>query len=293
MPWVTLDRFTERPILRAGLEVRCPHCAQRNWFDVKALDYTLTCARCLKEFAFPQDAASLRNLPWLYRVIGPFATPDFARGGYAVALALRVLGRGLSTSDVRLTWSAGLELTFGPQKKVETDFAAWYQRDALFGLGGWPILVIGEAKSFAMNAITKEVIDGLKIVAERFPGAFLAVAVLKNEFSAHEKARLAALAKWGCRRIHEGWPIHPLIVMTGTELFANWQIDQAWKEKGGKAKALIDPGWVDISNLYTFAELTQQLYLDLPPLGAGRRKRSKAAPPPVAKAASHTGDASI
>jgi hypothetical protein len=293
MPWVTLDRFTERPILRAGLEIRCPHCAQRNWFDVKTLDYTLTCARCLKEFAFPQDAASLKKLPWLYRVIGPFATPNFARGGYAVALALRVLGRGLSTSGVRMTWSTGLDLTFGPQKNVEIDFAAWYQSDALFGLGGWPILVIGEAKSFAMNAITKEVIDGLKVVAERFPGAFLAVAVLKNEFSAHEKARLTALAKWGHRRIHEGWPIHPLIVMTGTELFANWQIDQAWKDKGGKAKALIDPGWVDISNLYTFAELTQQLYLDLPLFGAGQRKGFKAAPPPLAKPASHPDDASL
>jgi hypothetical protein len=102
----------------------------------------------------------LRKLPWLYRVIGPFATPNFARGGYAVALALRVLGRGLSTSDVRMTWSTGLELMFGPKKKVEIDFAAWYQRDALLGLGGWPILVIGEAKSFAINAITKEVMDG-------------------------------------------------------------------------------------------------------------------------------------
>jgi hypothetical protein len=293
MPWVTLDRLTERPILRAGLEIRCPHCAQRNWFDVKALDYTLTCARCLKEFAFPQDAAGLRKLPWLYRVIGPFATPNFARGGYAVALALRVLGRGLSTSDVRMTWSTGLELMLGPKKKVEIDFAAWYQRDALFGLGGWPILVIGEAKSFAMNAITKEVIDGLKVVAERFPGAFSAVAVSPKKFSADEKARLTAFAKWGRRRIHEGWPIHPLIVMTGTELFANRQIDQAWKDKGGKAKALIDPGWVDISNLYTFAEFTQLLYLDLPPFRAGQRKRFKGAPPPVAKPASPPGDASV
>jgi hypothetical protein len=192
-----------------------------------------------------------------------------------------------------MTWSTGLELMLGPKKKVEIDFAAWYQRDALFGLGGWPILVIGEAKSFAMNAITKEVIDGLKVVAERFPGAFLAVAVLKKEFSADEKARLTAFAKWGRRRIHEGWPIHPLIVMTGTELFANRQIDQAWKDKGGKAKALIDPGWVDISNLYTFAEFTQLLYLDLPPFRAGQRKRFKGAPPPVAKPASPPGDASV
>jgi hypothetical protein len=64
MPWITLDRFTEKPILRAGLEVRCPHCSQRNWFDTKTLDYTLLCNRCLKEFPFPQTAASLKRLPW-------------------------------------------------------------------------------------------------------------------------------------------------------------------------------------------------------------------------------------
>ena len=279
MPWVTLDRFTEKPILRAGLEIRCPHCAQRNWFDVKALDYTLTCARCLKEFQFPQDASTLKKLPWLYRVVGPFATPNFARGGYAVALALRALGRGLSTSDHRMTWTTGLELAFDTAKKVEVDFAAWSQRDALFGLSGKPAFVIGEAKSFALDAISNDVVDGLKAVAERFPGAFMAVAVLKSEFSAAERARLIPLAKWGRRRMHEGWPIHPLIVMTGTELFANWQIDHAWKEKGGKTKAFVELGYVDISDLYTFAELTQRIYLDLQPFSADYRKKSKAARP--------------
>jgi hypothetical protein len=178
-----------------------------------------------------------------------------------------------------MTWTTGLELAFNSTKNIEIDFAAWYQRDALFGLSGKPALVIGEAKSFALNAITKDAIEGLKAVAERFPGAFMAVAALKSEFSADEKARLVALAKWGRRRTYEGWPIHPLIVMTGTELFASWQINQTWKEKGGRAKAFVEPGYVDLSDLYTFAELTQQLYLDLQPFSADYRKKIKAAPP--------------
>jgi hypothetical protein len=277
MPWITLDRFTEKPILRAGLEVRCPHCAQRNWFDAKTLDYTLLCSRCLKEFPFPQTASSLRKLPWLYRVIGPFATPNFARGGYAVALALRAFGHGISTSDDRLTWTTGLELSVG-QDKVEIDFAAWYQRNHLFRVGTDPVLVIGEAKSFALNAITQEVTDDLKRVVSRFPGAFMAVAVLKSDFSPKEKKRLTSLARWGRRTSHEGWPIHPLIVMTGTELFANWYIEQAWKNKGGKAKALVEPAYINTSDPYTFAELTQQLYLDLPPFSSDYRRRRRRAP---------------
>jgi hypothetical protein len=170
-------------------------------------------------------------------------------------------------SDNRLTWTTGLELSAG-QEKVEIDFAAWYQRDSLFRLSTAPVLIIGEAKSFALNAITQEVINDLKSVVGRFPGAFMAVAVLKSNFSAQEKRTLTSLAKWGRRRSHEGWPIHPLIVLTGTELLANRYIEQAWKDKGGKAKALVEPAYVDTSDIYTFAELTQQLYLDLPPFSS-------------------------
>jgi hypothetical protein len=143
---ITLEAFTKSSVLRAGLEVRCPHCAQRNWFDLTALDYTITCNRCLKQFSFPQAGPEFKKLRWLYRVIGPFATPDFARGGYTVALTLRVLAHGLGVGDRRMTWTTGLELDLGTSK-VEVDFALWYQRDSLFKESHEPTLVFGEAKS--------------------------------------------------------------------------------------------------------------------------------------------------
>jgi hypothetical protein len=183
MRWITLERFTEKSILRAGLEVRCPDCAQRNWFDLKSMDYSLVCNRCLKEFAFPQGASDLRKLRWLYRVIGPFATPDFARGGYSVALALRTFAHGMGVGDHRLTWTTGLELNLGP-KKVEIDFAVWQQNDHLFRESEDPALIIGEAKSFGDEALTQKTVADLKLVADRFPGAFVAVATLKEDFSA-------------------------------------------------------------------------------------------------------------
>jgi hypothetical protein len=278
---IPLERFTEKSILRAGLEVSCPHCAQRNWFDLKSMDYTLVCNRCLKEFSFPQGASDLRKMRWLYRVIGPFATPDFARGGYSVALALRTFAHGIGIGDHRLTWATGLELNLGP-KKVEIDFAAWQQSDHLFRESEDPALIIGEAKSFGKEAIAQETLDDLKLVADRFPGAFIAVAVLKEHFSAKEKARLISLAKWGRRRRHKGLPVNPVIVLTGTELFSDWHVDAAWKAKGGRAKALVEPAYVDTSNILTFSELTQQLYLDLPPFSSDhmpqrRRRRAQTA----------------
>jgi len=41
----------------------------------------------------------------------------------------------------------------------------------------------------------------------------------------------------------------------------------------------VELGYVDISDLYTFAELTQRIYLDLQPFSADYRKKSKAARP--------------
>jgi len=264
MPWIGLEAFTKSSVLRAGLEVRCPHCAQRNWFDLTSLDYTITCTRCLKQFSFPQAGPEFKKLRWLYRVIGPFATPNFARGGYAVALTLRALAHGLGVGDRRMTWTTGLELDLGTSK-VEVDFALWYQRDSLFRESQEPALVLGEAKSFGREALTQEDVDHLKQVAARLPGAFMAVSVLKDTFSSREKTRLVGLANWGRRRHHNGLPVNPLIIFTGTELFARWHVEDAWKEKGGKAKALVEPAYIDLSNLGTFAELTQQVYLDLPP----------------------------
>jgi hypothetical protein len=66
----------------------------------------------------------------------------------------------------------------------------------------------------------------------------MAVSMLKDTFSPREKTRLVGLANWGRRRHHNGLPVNPLIIFTGTELFARWHVQDAWKEKGGKAKAL-------------------------------------------------------
>jgi hypothetical protein len=68
-------------------------------------------------------------------------------------------------------------------------------------------------------------------------------------------------------------------------LFARWHVQDAWKEKGGKAKGLVEPAYIDLSNLGTFAELTQQVYLDLPPFSADferyRVRRQRKAPRPL------------
>jgi hypothetical protein len=51
-----------------------------------------------------------------------------------------------------------------------------------------------------------------------------------------------------------------------TELFASWDLARAWRDKGGQHARFADRGGVHLDNLWTVAQLTQQLYLGLPDL---------------------------
>jgi len=173
--WNSLEYFLERSVFRAGLRVQCPTCAYYNWFDLDAIGYNLNCSRCLNEFRLSQAPHDLASFEWFYRVIGPFAAPDYVRGGYAVALTLRCIAE---RHESELTWSTGLELK---ELGCEVDFAGWYRRGSrLFeSEREEPVFLVGEAKSFGLNAINKQSIDNFRLVAEQFPGSIMIVSSLK------------------------------------------------------------------------------------------------------------------
>lgn len=256
--WNNLDHFLERSVFRAGLSVQCPICSYHNWYAADDLSYKPTCSRCLNSFDFSQAPEDLSHLGWYYRVIGPFAAPDYARGAYAVALTLRAIAPDRSSN---ITWSTGLRLD--PLER-EIDFIAWQQtsRLAVTDERDEPLLVLGEAKSFGVGSINGETIDALKKVAERFPGAVMVVSTLRviHEYGLGEVARLRHLALWGRRETHKGLPINPLVVLTGTELFAKYDIATAWTEIDGQEVRAFDLG-----NLHELARLTQRRYLGLQP----------------------------
>ncbi len=89
-----------------------------------------------------------------------------------------------------------------------------------------------------------------------------------------EKKLLAKLAKWGRRSDRIGQAVNPLIVLTGKELFFNLVPRQAaWKESGPPHDKFAD--FQHIRNLTNFADATQQIYLDLPPLHVQRSEERK------------------
>lgn len=274
------ETLVERNAVELGLELKCCKCGSWNWYSVKQLDYSLTCDLCLKPFDFPiTNPGDSKRSRWAYRVIGPFALPDYAGGGYAASLGIRffadVIGR-MDRSEV--TWSSGQELTLASGKKSEADFILWNQRKQMFGTDHPTEIVFGEAKSFGRDVFKQDDIDRMKLLAASFPGSILVFATMKDaeELSPEEIARIRKLAEWGREYDKERKQSRaPVIILTGTELFTPHHLSITWKEKGGKHEKLIEPAWVSVrlNNLRILADLTQQLYLDMSSYGKWREEK--------------------
>ena len=256
--------------------MKCSKCSEWNWYSLTQLNYSLLCSLCLRQFNFPIiNPIDKKHSKWAYHLIGPFAQPDYAKGGYTSALAIRffanVIGE-MSRSDI--TWSSGQELTLPIDEKVEADFMLWYQQKQIFGPNQLPQTVFGEAKSF--SRFEQNDVDKMKWLAEKFPGSILIFATMKEELLQAEVDRIKELAEWGREYDRERQQTRtPVIVLTSTELFTADSLEFSWEEKGGKHKTLIESARVRtrIHNLRVLADLTQQLYLGMLPYGSSRSTR--------------------
>lgn len=278
------DRYFETLVdnkaVELGLELKCNKCGNWSWYTVSDLDYSMICHLCRKHFDFPvQRPGDSKLSRWAYRVIGPFALPDYARGGYAAALAIRFFADVVGSSgSSEVTWSSGQELRLPSGGRSEADFILWYQRKGLFSTDHPTEIVFGEAKSYGGEAFKSNDIDRMKLLAETFPGSTIVFATLKEagDLSSSEVGRIRRLAYWG-REYDEdrNRSRAPVIVLTATELFSAYSLDMSWQQIGGKHAELIEPGWVRTDNLRNLANLTQQLYLGMDSYWDWREERWK------------------
>lgn len=259
-PRLELAEFTGRKVIRLGLETNCPHCQAANWHSLTAVDYCVTCERCLKPYEFPQAHLRNQNRNWHYRVVGPFSVPDYAKGSCGVLLALRVLGK-LGPSHDAMTFSTALALEFDGMK-AEADFVAWVRKERHDSQRP-PDLIIGEAKSLGKGDLIKQKdLTKLKAIGRKLPGAVIVISVMRGTFTESEKKLLIPFVRWARRLSKEGRPTNPVILMTGNELFARLYVNTAWKELGEPHKSFAD--YKHTSTLHNFANATQQIYLGLP-----------------------------
>ena len=269
-----LGTLVERKAIELGLNLKCSKCSEWNWYSLALLNYSLTCSLCLRQFDFPVvDPIDKKRSKWAYRLIGPFAQPNYAKGGYASALAIRFFADVIAEIDKsEVTWSSGQELTLLTGKKIEADFMLWYQRRQFFEPDHPTETVFGEAKSFGKAAFKKSDVDNMKLLAQKFPGSILVFATMREEteLSKGEINRIKKLAEWGREYDTERRRTRaPVIVLTGTELFTTGYLSTSWEKKGGKHKDLAKHTSLGAPNLRILANFTQHLYLGLEMLPYG------------------------
>jgi hypothetical protein len=248
--------LVDRDVLRAGVQLRCVQCDYVNWVQLDDVSRTVTCERCLEEFAFPQDDPPHRS-SWAYRPTGAFSVPDFANGGYSVAFALRFLGEeGVGQS--RSSWCTGFQL----DRSNEIDFAAVIadERDIKPHIS----LVLGEAKSFG-RFMPRDFERGTALL-RRYPSATLAFATLRETITDEEKRSIAGLARPKVER-HQDLPFEPrVLLLTATELFSRDGPPECWEDAGGEGEALAkNRAGFGRPAISAWADVTLQLHAGLGP----------------------------
>lgn len=123
-------------------------------------------------------------------------------------------------------------------------------------------VIFAECKS--ENSFAKSDIDKMKLIAEKFPGAVLVFATLKEELNSKEVALLKPLVN-KCRRYYKNEePYNPVIILTKTELFSSWDLNHTWKEKAGKYAPFGERHYYG-DGFLSVCDATQQLYLGMKP----------------------------
>lgn len=259
-PIISLEQFTSRNVVRLGIETQCLHCKAKNWCTLTAVDYRVTCERCLKPYDFPQAALRERNRNWTYRVVGPFSVPDYGRGSYGALLALRFLDRYKSSMG-RMTFATAMNLSFD-DAQYEVDFIGWRGDERALGAQRPPQLIVGEAKSLGQGElITARDLDKLKAVAAKLPEAVVVVAVLRDHFTVAEKKLLKKFVAWGRRVNAYGEPTNPVLLLTSHELTFDYLLSSTWKELGARHAKFAD--YEHGRTLFNLADATQQIYLGM------------------------------
>lgn len=251
-----MEALTSKGVLRVGLRLQCTECSQMNWYPLDDLEEDLRCERCLGRFRFP-TAKPPTGDAWAYRTQGAFSVENYAQGGYAVALALRFLARGL---DSQATWVPSIEIKGPSVRRLEVDFAAWWK--SRFDNTA-PSLILGECKSFG-EAFGPREVGRAQELARIFPGAALAFVTLRKALKPKEKQALGRLALAGRRHLAaEKWRT-PVLVLTAHELMSPMGVPICWQEAGDRFARFAKQhrGSYDLEDL---CDATQQLHLELEP----------------------------
>jgi hypothetical protein len=242
-------------VLKMGMTLKCSECLITNWFSLEDLSPKMPCPRCLSEFTFPAGIPPDRK-DWAYRVIGPFATYGYAQGSYCVASALQFLDDKIAFKS---SWVPSFVMMKDGKQEFEADFAMFIAPGATSHLST-PYLILGECKSF--DRFDEKDFARARRAAELFPGAVLCFCTFNDSLNPAEVKGITRLVESGRARLDVGKQLNPVLVLTATELFGQFNIREfssLYKDKEDRVNRMI---WrLEINEI---CEFTQERYLGMP-----------------------------
>ena len=250
-----IQKLVNVGVIQVGMELQCPICHQRSWYSIKEVDYSLKCPKCLAQFHFPSH--SPKKIQWSYRTVGPFSSSNQAYGAYSVLLTLRFFTQLLHGAITPIT---SFVLIKDKKEIGEVDLGLFF-RELRF-LSGKIEVIFAECKTY--NRFTRKDIKRMRVIANKFPGAVMVFATLRDSFTKSEKKYLCDFVS----KYREYWeanrPYNPVLILTGTELFSDLGPPFCWREKGD-IYAEAAKNFSAMYDLFHLCDITQQLYLGLEP----------------------------
>jgi hypothetical protein len=257
-PEAHLERLLEVQAIRLGARIQCPICLRHNWLQLDELAYKLKCRHCLAGFKPPSH--SPRDIQWTYRAYGPFGIGKHADGAYAVLLTLRFFHTIDSMASITPIFS--YIATNSEGERLEADLSCLYRSYRPFGEA--PIRVLHtECKSGRFSKFEKEDMHRMRHLAGEFPGSILVFSTTRMRLEKTEVGLISQLALKSYRDRYYGRPYSPVLVLTGTELFAADGVPDCWAGNGllyEKFKS----AYYNWPEIYPLCEATDELYLGLP-----------------------------
>lgn len=249
-----LGALTRCNVLRLGMALQCDSCLNSSWFSLEDLRETLHCPRCLTDFSFPAGVPP--GNAWAYRVLGPFATANFAHGAYCVATALHFIEEKIAHR--RSTMIPSFEMKKNGQSEFEGDFGAFVAPSAINPITS-PYLMLGECKSF--NRFEEKDFERARKAAELFPGAVLCFCTFNETLNAAEIRGLKKIVEAGREILDVGMSVNPVLVLTGRELFGQFKFGEFSELYGNDSQ--MARGMFMRGEIRDLCEFTQRLYLGM------------------------------
>jgi len=257
-----LRQLVSAGVLRLGVDVQCPICTQRSWYSVTESDYRLQCRKCNEHFDLP--TYSPKEIKWSYRTVGPFSLPGRAYGVYTVLLTYRFFSMLLHEPATAI-------LSFTAEKagaQIEADLGL-FLKEVHYGRTTIET-VFAECKTY--DHFRQVDVKRMLALAKDFPGAILVFATLRKELTENEKKLLRPFVNRGRKYWKAERPYNPVLILTGTEIFADFRPEYSWKDATPAHTAMAQKTQGHLS-LLELCDATQQLYLDMKPWHEWLRER--------------------